>query len=286
MSKYLIDESPLIVLPSLAAKIGLNESIFVQQVHYFLMMKLNVEDGYYWTYNSRQDWLKQFPFWSDSTLKRTITSLEKKGIIISGNYNKMPMDKTKWYRIDYDKLNSLFEEEKAFDGRVQNDPTIGSKWTNEGVKMTQAIPYITTNTSTNINNKPIQNELPIQSKDKFLDKRQEIVDYVFQISGYKPRVNSKNTKNALEPLFKKGMETEYIKKILDFKMKEWSFLPKEKQLSNLDLYSIFKTNLDKNIDKYEKSLLINKNTKQNVIPIKQTVTKSINQYDLFNAGEE
>ena len=40
-SKLLIDEPPLQVLPSLALKIGLNEAIILQQVHYWLNPKLN-----------------------------------------------------------------------------------------------------------------------------------------------------------------------------------------------------------------------------------------------------
>ena len=35
MSKLLINEHPLQVLPSLATKIGLNEAIVLQQIHYW-----------------------------------------------------------------------------------------------------------------------------------------------------------------------------------------------------------------------------------------------------------
>ena len=34
--RLLIDEPPLMVLPSLAAVIGLNEAIMLQQIHYWL----------------------------------------------------------------------------------------------------------------------------------------------------------------------------------------------------------------------------------------------------------
>ena len=36
MSRLLINEPPLIVLPSLAKEIGLNEAIIVQQIQYWL----------------------------------------------------------------------------------------------------------------------------------------------------------------------------------------------------------------------------------------------------------
>lgn len=52
-----------------------------------------------------------FEFWSESTLRRIFTSLEKKGILIVGNFNKMGFDRTKWYSIDYDKLNEIADEQ-------------------------------------------------------------------------------------------------------------------------------------------------------------------------------
>ncbi|MDA2236447.1 replication protein, partial [Bacillus cereus] len=107
MSKLLIHEEPLIVLPGLAKMIGLNEAIFLQQVHYWINKSKNFNDGYYWVYNSYDEWLKQFPFWSSATLRRIINKLEKQGLLIKGNYNKLKIDQTKWYRIDYDLLERM-----------------------------------------------------------------------------------------------------------------------------------------------------------------------------------
>ena len=103
----LISEPPLQVLPSLAVKIGLNEAIILQQIHYWLLRSNNVRDGYKWVYNSYSEWNKQFPFFSRNTMIRAFNSLEKQGLLITANYNKAGFDKTKWYRIDYDKLSSL-----------------------------------------------------------------------------------------------------------------------------------------------------------------------------------
>lgn len=36
MSKLLLDDEPLVILPKLAAAIGLNEAIILQQLHYWL----------------------------------------------------------------------------------------------------------------------------------------------------------------------------------------------------------------------------------------------------------
>ena len=111
MSKLLINENPIIVLPTLAKKIGLNEALFIQQLHYWLADSKHTYDGYQWVYNTYEDWHRQFPFWSTSTIRRIIGKLESEGLIVSGNYNRFKMDKTKWYRINYEYLESLMDED-------------------------------------------------------------------------------------------------------------------------------------------------------------------------------
>ncbi|WP_246946154.1 hypothetical protein [Bacillus pinisoli] len=107
MGKLLCDESPLIVLPSLAKLIGLNEAIVLQQIHYWLEKSTNIYENKKWVYNSYPQWKKQFPFWSERTLIRIMKSLKDKGLIIVDNFNRMKIDKTNWYSIDYEKVSSL-----------------------------------------------------------------------------------------------------------------------------------------------------------------------------------
>lgn len=134
-SALLLNESPLVIIPSLATAIGLSEAVVVQQVHYWLERSSHTIDGRTWVYNSLPAWREQFPFWSQSTVKRTISRLEKAGILISGQYNRDTRDKTKWYTIDYERLdeaakqsenpsgqNDLMAGSICTDGPVQNDP--------------------------------------------------------------------------------------------------------------------------------------------------------------------
>lgn len=74
-SKLLIDEEPLQVLPGLAAVIGLNEAMVVQQLHYWLRRSKHEHDGRKWIYNTLGEWQVQFPFWNEATLQRTMKSL-------------------------------------------------------------------------------------------------------------------------------------------------------------------------------------------------------------------
>ena len=120
----LISEPPLQVLPSLAKEIGLNEGIILQQIHYWLRISKHYYDGLPWIYNTYDGWVEQFPFWSQSTIKRAIKSLEKQNLIYIGNYNKAGFDNTKWYSINYESLEKLMNKPSG-----QNDQTNRSKWT-------------------------------------------------------------------------------------------------------------------------------------------------------------
>jgi hypothetical protein len=96
----LIDEYPLLVLPSLAVAVGLNEAIVLQQLHYWLNNpKGGVEmDGYRWVYNTYEQWqADNFPFWSVSTVKRTFTNLEDMELVVSRQ--QATYDRKKYYRI-------------------------------------------------------------------------------------------------------------------------------------------------------------------------------------------
>lgn len=112
MNKLLINENPLLVLPSLAEKIGLNEAIVLQQVHFWISKKLHYKEGRYWVYNTYDEWLEQFPFWSKSTMRRIFGRLIDRGLIITDNFNKMKIDQTKWYSINYENLQELSKVDK------------------------------------------------------------------------------------------------------------------------------------------------------------------------------
>ena len=110
-SNYLINEPPLVILPTLAKVIGLNEAIVINQIHYWINdPDVGIEEeGEKWIYNTYEEWQKNFPFWSISTIKRIFAGLEKGGLIISRQFNAKKRDMKKFYRIDYDQLDTIHE---------------------------------------------------------------------------------------------------------------------------------------------------------------------------------
>lgn len=143
----LLDESPLLVSPTLARLVGLEEAIFLQQIHYWIEIKKNspdryqdsFKDGYWWVFNSVADWQEQMPFLGcERTIKRLISNLVDNALIVKGQYNKSSFDRTSWYRINYNRLDQLIKES---DRQRQNMPDPLCKFdTMQGDKFTQTIP--------------------------------------------------------------------------------------------------------------------------------------------------
>ena len=82
MNKLLLNEPPLMILPTLARVIGLNEAIFLQQLHYWLLKSSTYFENKKWVYKSIKEWENEFPFWSNSTIKRAINSLKKREVLL------------------------------------------------------------------------------------------------------------------------------------------------------------------------------------------------------------
>lgn len=111
-SSLLINEHPLQVLPTLAVKIGLNEAIILQQVHYWITNKDKrskpyERDGRRWVYNTYEEWREQFPFWSVRTIQRHALTLEEKGLLVVEQFDLKAGDARKYYTLNYDRLNEL-----------------------------------------------------------------------------------------------------------------------------------------------------------------------------------
>lgn len=122
-----IDKSKtLIINTDLALVLGdLNEAIVLNQLNYWLEINKKADknfiDDRYWVYNSYSDWkANDFPYWSEKTIQRAFTRLESKGVVISANYNKLAIDKTKWYTINTKKLQELVDKFNSDKDRMTN----------------------------------------------------------------------------------------------------------------------------------------------------------------------
>lgn len=127
---YLLEENALTIEPTLAKAIGLNESIFLRQLHYWLNKTKHIVDGRKWVFNTSEQWCEQFPFWSKSTLKRIIKSLKEENWIETEHLDKNLLNRTNWYTINYEKINKLAKTLE--DKREKENEELAKKPPNEG----------------------------------------------------------------------------------------------------------------------------------------------------------
>jgi hypothetical protein len=131
MSNLLINEYPLLVLPSLAVKYGLNEAIVIQQIQYW-SRKADVDnDGIAWVYNTIPEWQKQFPFWSERTIFSILKGLREAGILIAEKKSKSPWDHTLYYRLNYEILENSISQSLQDRPRKSCDSTVNTETTRE-----------------------------------------------------------------------------------------------------------------------------------------------------------
>ncbi|HEY2422210.1 MAG TPA: conserved phage C-terminal domain-containing protein [Neobacillus sp.] len=204
MSKLIINEAPVMIIPSLAVKLGLNEAVVLQQIHYWVTSSTHEIEGRKWIYNTYKEWQKQLSFWSDSTIKRTIRSLEDQGYLLSGNFNQLKIDKTKWYTIDYERLEILEEVQEFEQSFAQTESSSASACPMEDTSLNQALPKSTSEITT-------EKKTPVVEIINYLNEKTK--------ANYKP--STYKTQEMIRARIKEGFTLEDFKKVIDIKTAEW-----------------------------------------------------------------
>lgn len=212
----LINEPPLQVLPSLANQVGLNEAILLQQLHFRSLISSNVRDGHKWVYKTYEGWGNEFPFWSIDTIRRAINKLEKEGYVISTSaYNKMKMDKTKWYRVNYEMCilqstqNAHTDSAKCTDGEGRNAQS-------DQCKMHKAITKEIKSTKKEI----VENDLDVASS---------VIEYLNEKAGKRFKAKSVANRKFINGRIAEGYGYKDFKLVIDVKVAQWFNDP---QMSN------------------------------------------------------
>ena len=211
-------------------------------MHYWLKKSNHNYDGRHWIYNSFPEWQKHFPFWSVMTIKRAVYSLEKQNLLYVGNYNKAKFDKTKWYSINYEKLegmkrpsyqNDTTSVSKRNDGVYQNDTTNTRDYTEtyserDRDDVSHVFKYISNNLE--IIQSPLKAQQLEEAIKDFKDNKLEIVTVATDYC----KENSKGVNyliKVLENWSKDGVDTKEkaISKVKPRNNKEDDYLAKKKQ---------------------------------------------------------
>lgn len=245
MSKLLLNERPLIVLPSLAESLGsVDKAIILQQLNYWVKKSKNYHDGRPWVYNSMDSWAKQFPWIkSKTTIKKHFKDLKKLGLVLTGNFNQYSFDRTTWYTIDYEALEKFSDDffaKKAAEKQEDAVQSIGQELTKEepkncphkgqnlpndnGQKLAQQyhrLPETTTETTTYTAEqaKSLPEEMQEKEKKEKIPYK-KILDYLNQKTGKHYR-NVPTNQELIRARWNEGYTFDDFKKVIDNKVAEW-----------------------------------------------------------------
>lgn len=168
------------VIPELAEEIGLNESLVLRQIVFWINTSDNLRDGEWWTYQSLSDMkAKAFPYFSVSTLSRTVNKLVDKGLINkTDKYNKRKNDRTQWFSLNLEGIALLKSVKLVLQGEKSPKATDDSILQNETTILHIEKPMLQ-NETTLPDYKPdykpqTVSETVDKSSDGFLEKRKAL----------------------------------------------------------------------------------------------------------------
>ena len=106
----------------IAKEYGINAAVILENIRFWVAHNeangTNFNDGRYWTYNSAKAFEQLFPEIKPFAVRTALKTLEESGLIMTGNYNKVPYDRTKWYTLT-DKANAMFSQLNSICGKPQ-----------------------------------------------------------------------------------------------------------------------------------------------------------------------
>ncbi|HHA1195973.1 TPA: conserved phage C-terminal domain-containing protein [Enterobacter kobei] len=234
----LMPSRPIVINPDLAYSIGLNEAIALQQVNYWLKETTSglERDGVRWIYNTNEQWLEQFPFWSESTLKRTFTRLKNLGVLKVEQLNKSQRDMTNYYTINYE--SELLDEVKVTKSKSsnctlpsgQNEPmeevkvkrSIGSKRT--ALIRSNCTDVHTENTTENTTD--IKNpSCPVAAQPDrdvlITDQAKQVLTHLNMVTSSKYQVSTTSLQN-IRARIGEGFTVEELSLVVDYCNAKWS----------------------------------------------------------------
>ena len=139
----------------------------------------NFHNGTYWTYNSREQYHKQFPYLKISQINSAFKKLIDNGMIVTGNFNKNSYDQTLWYALtDFGESivrESLFDSSESTDGTGENDDVLLS--------------YNNNNNTANISTNNAQQSLDSSSKKNVMNRYGEFKNVKLSDEDYDRLIN-------------------------------------------------------------------------------------------------
>ena len=208
----LINDSPLIVLPHLAMIIGPDEALLLQQLYFRLKNQGVKREGETWYCQSYERWQMQIPFWGISKIKKLFLKLEKMDLVISTQkYNTFYVDRTKWYRINYKKLDTLLIAHEVPNGTVNVSADTLPKSQLERLQGSNEAPT---------KRKEIEDVKEDITESQYID---EIIDYLNKKAHKAYKKNKRTNRRLIKARLDEGFTVEDCKIVIDEQVSRWLF---------------------------------------------------------------
>ena len=116
----------------LATKYGMVEAILLNHICFWLTKNkannVHAHDGRYWTYGTMKAFSEMYPYLTINQVRRALERLKEKELIIDGEYNTKPFDRTKWYTLSDNAMAEIgvdfyVDETKIADVEVELPPS-------------------------------------------------------------------------------------------------------------------------------------------------------------------
>lgn len=140
-------EHPIIFYPPLAKAFDVLGALLIQQVHYWTQVAPKEKDGQTWTYNTAEKWAEQLEVYQPGTVRKRLKELEVSGVLVVGCFNKRGFDRTRWYRLDYQKLCEILTAKLGGSWQILPHPS-GKKCHMQVAQNAAPIPESNTETTT------------------------------------------------------------------------------------------------------------------------------------------
>lgn len=196
-----------------AQLVGVNAAVLFKNIEYWVEKNAtngkNEHDGRYWTYNSMKAYEEQFPYLTGNQIRTALTKLEDAGLVITGCFNEIAYDRTKWYTVT----------EKGYSICGKASPHLGN-FANQFAKKPEPIPddyQMTTNKTP-----------PIAPPDERQADVEKVVAHLNEVTGKGFRATSESTRKPIRARLEEGYTVDDCMAVIDVKVSQWWRDPKMK----------------------------------------------------------
>ena len=194
----------------LATKYGIVEAILINNFQFWLARNVanqtHFHDGRYWTYNSVNSFAKLFPYLTADKIRRALERLVEYGVLIKGNYNENPTDRTSWYSLNDDYM-PIWQQCQSDLAATPNGFGTDAECNNTYNNSTDNIPYnVEDNSSRIINNTSNNISSSKEKKKKGLDLSFISIEYspiIERWLKYKSEKHQGYTQTGIESLYRR-----------------------------------------------------------------------------------